>query len=88
MKLASVILMAALCGCCTKFVAVPIYYDSGGAVHTCANPKCWEIERHSTYLLGALTGIQMCPERAVEISDKALADYWEWMDKINNERRE
>jgi hypothetical protein len=88
MKLLPVILLVALCGCChTKFVPVPIYYDSGGAVHACANPKCWEVERQFSYFVAALTAVQTHPERAAYISDKALADYWKWADKINEERK-
>ena len=33
------------------------------------------------YAVCALTAIQMYPNRAAEISDKALADYYKWQEK-------
>lgn len=43
----------------------------------CERPSCVQWQRLGTDLLAALTAIQDHPERAKEIADSALADYWD-----------
>ncbi|MFA5379053.1 MAG: hypothetical protein WC455_25080 [Dehalococcoidia bacterium] len=80
MKLASMILLTALCGCMNTAIT------SGGPIAPkkyCiySNATYQEVEYQLTDLLCALTAIQMNTNRAAEISDKALADYWQWQEK-------
>jgi hypothetical protein len=93
MKTASIIFvfLIALCGCMNTAITSggPIapknrgYRDSGGCLHICSNAACWQVEYQLMNVVAALTAIQMDTNRAAYISDKALADYWEWSDKLN-----
>jgi len=79
-KLASVILLVALCGCLQlKGKLDPVYSGPDSCIYS--NSTYHEVEGQLMYAVCALTAIQMYPNRAAEISDKALADYYKWQEK-------
>jgi hypothetical protein len=80
MKLASMILLAALCGCMNTAITSG---DPIAPKNYCvySNATYHEVEWQLSYAVAALTAIQMDTNRADYTSNKALADYWQWQEK-------
>lgn len=79
-KLIVVLFMLLFVGCTTAPVRPPYYYK--GRLVSCGNPNCLKNEQQMSYMLNALTAIEMYPEQGWEVARKALKDYYNWSEHM------